>query len=256
MPLPQSTPPVLQVAAWTGIRGLVHGFFGRQGGVSRGAFAELNVSSAVGDASRAVTENWALVAAAVGGNLRFVGMTQVHGTRVLRVSADTIAAGEADALMTSHAGLALSILTADCIPVLLVDPRRRIAAAAHAGWRGTLDGVVDSIVTQLEAEFGVAPRDLLAALGPSIGGCCYEVEEELAVRLAGRVDCTPETHKPGKARVDLRRINATLLCRAGVPPESISISGPCTSCASTDYFSHRAAAGVTGRQISFVAWRN
>ncbi|HVM94909.1 MAG TPA: polyphenol oxidase family protein, partial [Candidatus Acidoferrales bacterium] len=155
--------------------------------------------------------------------------------------------------------VALSVLTADCVPILLVSEHRRVAAAVHAGWRGTLNGIVDVAVLQLEQQEGVNRDELQAALGPAIGGCCYQVDAELADQLSsacGAPDAVVDRDSPSKARVDLRRMNAERLRRAGLSEGSISTIGPCTCCASDDYFSHRGSGGSTGRQLSFIGWRS
>jgi YfiH family protein len=248
----------LSVPQWSLIGGLVHGFLGRRGGVSDGVFAHLNLSSQVGDDPRAVEANWRLAAEEATG-LPFVRMRQVHGTQVVRARPRMTAAGEADALLVTEPGIAASVLTADCVPILLVASRQRIAAAVHAGWRGTLEGIVDVTLAAFEREGGVKRSDVQAALGPAIGGCCYEVDAELADQLAyacGSPDGIVNRYPSRKAHVDLRRMNADRLRRAGLPGQSITTIGPCTCCASAEYFSHRGSGGSTGRQLSFIGWQS
>ena len=132
--------PLLQVPQWADIPRLVHGFYGRCGGASRGVFAELNLSFRVGDTPAAVETNWRRVRAAIEGAVSFTTMRQVHGSDVVTVTRGTADAGEADALLTTDAAVALSILTADCVPILLVAPQQHTVAAVHAGWRGTMAG--------------------------------------------------------------------------------------------------------------------
>ncbi|MBI3782582.1 MAG: peptidoglycan editing factor PgeF [Deltaproteobacteria bacterium] len=252
-----AVPPSLCVPEWTRVTGLVHGFLGRRGGVSCGAFAQLNLSSLVGDDPQAVEVNWQIAKRAACG-LDFVRLRQVHGTRVLRASATTTVLGEGDASIVSESGLALAVLTADCVPILLVAGRQQVAAVVHAGWRGTLDGVLDSTVAEIERQMGVMACDLEAALGPAVAGCCYEVESELAERLATACDCADAVvggPREGKSHVDLRRMNAARLLRLGLPRSAIHGVGPCTSCAQDQFFSHRRSGGLTGRQLSFIGWQ-
>jgi YfiH family protein len=250
--------PVLQVPAWATIPNLAHGFFSRRGGVSRGPFADLNLSERVGDASESVLENWRRVSNATGA-LRRVRLQQVHSDRVVIVNAADVDAGEADALVTSAPAIAVGVLTADCVPILVVAPQSHVVAAVHAGWRGTLAGVAEQTVRHIERAFGTPAGALHIALGPSIGGCCYEVDRSVADALEQRWNPLPGAVRKvagPKAMVDLRHANASILERAGVPPAHIVSLGPCTRCAATEYFSYRSANGPTGRQWSFIAWRS
>jgi purine-nucleoside/S-methyl-5'-thioadenosine phosphorylase / adenosine deaminase len=246
--------PILRVPAWDGIPGLVHGFCGRRGGVSRGAFAELNLSARVGDDPDAVRENWRRVHGAAG-PVRFVTMRQIHGVHIGTVESPTADLGDTDGMVTAMAGIALGVLTADCAPILMIAPAQRIAAAVHAGWRGTLGGIVLQALTHLQQVFGVTPAAMSVALGPAIGGCCYEVDRAIADAFTQRWGTLPgAVHRQGnsKAMLDLRRANVIQLQGAGVG--DTHVVGPCTRCAAAEYFSYRAANGVTGRQLAFVGW--
>lgn len=253
-------PPVLRAAGLGGVPGLAHGFCGRQGGASAGAFASLNVSRRVGDHPDAVRENWRRVELLAPPGGRFAAMRQVHGTGVVRVSAEATDAGEADALVTAAAGIWLTVLTADCVPLVLVAPERRVAAVVHAGWRGAAAGIVPRTLHVLGEAYGVNAAELHAAVGPAIDGCCYEVEAEVAAALAGcpgaatRSDTWTTESGAGKQRVDLRACVTAQLAATGVVPARISRVGPCTRCAGAQYFSHRGSGGRTGRQVSFVGW--
>jgi len=249
-------PNVLRVPAWERIPRLLHGFFGRCGGVSRGNFAALNLSRHVGDDPALVDRNWRCVDAISGGALRFLTMRQVHGTQVVFVDESQRTGGEADALVTRARGLALSVLTADCVPILWVAPTAGVIAATHAGWRGTLGGIAARTLRSLQA-VGVEPADVLVALGPAIGGCCYEVSSEIVDQVQNRWGLMPGAVRRtggGRARLDLRAANTAILTRSGLPQSHITRIGPCTRCAVSQYFSHRGADGATGRQLSFVAW--
>jgi len=247
----------LRVPAWETIPNLVHGFLGRAGGASCGPFAELNLSYRVGDDADTVQENWRR-ASAVAGALRCAHMQQVHGDRVALIDAASTQGGEADAMVTRVAATALGTLTADCVPILLVAPQHHVIAAVHAGWRGTLAGVAQRAVRHIVEAFGTPITEVRAALGPAIGGCCYEVDRSIANAVEDAWGPMPEAvARDGgpKAMLDLRRANAAILQRTGVRPMSIVTVGPCTRCAAAAYFSHRAAKGPTGRQWSFIGWR-
>jgi YfiH family protein len=163
---------------------------------------------------------------------------------------------EADGLLTEKAGIAVAVLTADCVPILMIAPGQRVAMALHAGWRGTVAGIVRAGLEMAERELGIAPHEWQAALGPSIGGCCYEVGPEVVSALEQRWGPMPSAwqERNGRPWLDLRKANRLILAALGVPVGQIHEAGPCTSCAHTDYFSHRAESGRTGRQLSAVGW--
>src|SRR5690349_18259456 len=173
-PFADGPPPTLQVAGWDGGE-VAHGFFGRRGGFSGGDLASLNLSERVGDRPWTVGANWTQVRRALPG-LQVVRMQQVHGTRVLRVQGDTQAVGEADGLISTEPGLGLAVLTADCVPLLATAPGHGAVMALHAGWRGSLAGIAAVALRMATDELGIPASAWRVALGPSIGGCCYEVE--------------------------------------------------------------------------------
>lgn len=242
---------------WANLPGLVHGFFGRDGGVSRGARASLNLSFNVGDDAADVTENWSRVRAVWPG-VDLVTMRQVHGSAVVRVAERVERIDAVDGLYTDRAGIALGVMTADCVPILMVAPEARVAIAVHAGWRGTLAGIAAVAVATVQGELDVSPRSLQVALGPSIGQCCYEVDASIGEQLESRWGPLGEAwqRREGKGQLDLRAANRQILIAAGVPAAAIDVIGPCTACQMTRYFSHRASAGLAGRQLSVVGWRN
>jgi len=257
---------LFRISDWEQIPGLVAGFCGRRGGVSREPFADLNLSARVGDDAAAVRQNWQRVGAAVGGAMRFVTMRQVHGVEVAAVDSTAAEVGEADAMVSGETAVALCVLTADCVPLLMVAPRHRVVAAAHAGWRGTLAGIAARTLRHLQQAFAIEASAVQVALGPAIGGCCYEVEIGVADALERQWGMMPTAIRRGsgigmrleKATVDLRQVNRAQLLAVGVGAAAITDVGPCTRCAVTEYFSHRAAtqAGTTtGRQLSFIGWR-
>ena len=180
-----------------------------------------------------------------GGAVRFT--RQVHGAAWLGTDdAPPGLVGTADALVTTTRGRPLAIFTADCLAVVLVDPERRVLAAAHAGWRGTVAGLLGRLVADLVDRFEARPERLAAAIGPSIGPCCYEVDEPVLgpLRAAFPADWTRWARpvaggEPGKAWLDLWQANADQLTAAGLRPEAIWNPRLCTGCHRDLFFSYR-----------------
>jgi len=249
----------LKVPQWQKYDGLLHGFMGRRGGKSVGRYAGLNVSYRVGDDNQVVSQNVCDMKAAIGiHDGKIVTMKQMHGDNIVEVTDKKIKeAGEADAMVTAESGVYLGVLTADCVPLLFIAPKERIAAAVHAGWRGTLAGIAAKTVTHFKNRYGVDASDLEVALGPSIRVCCYEVNDDVAAPLMKRWGAltTPSiAMKDGKPHINLSRLNRDILRAAGVPGTQLFQIGPCTRCAAEDFFSYRRDGGETGRQISVVGW--
>src|SRR5262249_38891552 len=155
--------------------------------------------------------------------------------------------GEGDALITAADGLWVGVKTADCIPILLADPTQHVVAAAHAGWRGTVARIAQKTVEALAARWGSRPKDLVGAIGPGIGECCFEVGPEVAVEF-GRP--AVRTH------VDLIESNRRQLTDAGVPLESISVAGMCTFCHPAKFHSFRRDREKAGRMFSVIRVRS
>lgn len=232
--------------------GVPHGFTTRRGGVSRGPFESLNLGRAVGDDPASVERNWALLRQATG--LAFASARQVHGTGVLRARQPSpIPSTDADAVISDRPGLGACVSVADCVPILLADPRSGAVAAVHAGWRGTLAGAAAHAVEALVRECGARPGDLLAAIGPSIGPCCYEVSQDLATRFRDQLGPVAGNPRGRQSRVDLWLANASILRQAGLLRERVEVLGHCTACDPERFFSHRRDIGRTGRMVGFVA---
>ena len=253
----------LSAEAFEHASGVVHGFSTRLGGVSTGIYESLNLGSTRGDDSEHVRENYRRFFAAVGADLSTVAMTnQVHSDVVRPVTTADIKAGlldpepyEADGLVTDIPGVALVIFSADCLPILLYDPVRRVIAAVHAGWRGTAAGIVERAVEKMSF-YGCRPVDILAAIGPGISQCCFETHEDVpnAMTTALGVRATPflSPIENGKFKVDLKGINALRLERAGLHTEHISVATDCTACLPEKYWSHRFTGGVRGSQAAVI----
>jgi len=237
---------------------ICHGFAGRAGGVSTGAFASMNLSYWVGDDECAVDANWERIRREVPDLKLVARLNQVHGNVVHAATRDTAGLSPAgDGLVTAEPGVILGIFTADCVPILMVDSKRKIAGALHAGWRGIIADIAGAGVRAM-LKLGARSSDIRAAMGPSIGQCCFEVDAELGDRF-GREIAGARIHmragRPGKALIDLRAAVRDQLERAGLAAANIASVGPCTRCASDRFFSRRAAGGkTTGLQMSFVGF--
>jgi len=250
----------LQIPAWQQYPGLLHGFTGRRGGKSVGPYSGLNLSYRVGDDPKVVSQNVCDVKLAVGiHDGRIVTMRQVHGDHIVEVKDKTLKeAGEADGMITGESEIFLAVLTADCVPLLFAAPKQKLAAAVHAGWRGTLAGIAEKTVRILKDQYGVAPDQLEVALGPAIGPCCYEVKEDVSgplMKTWGKLTTASVLVKDGKSFVNLRRLNRDILRASGVPGKQLHEAGPCTRCAAEDFFSYRRERSETGRQMSFIGWQ-
>lgn len=183
-------------------------------------------------------------------------LNQVHGKDVF-VLRDASAPGggcvpDGDAIVTSLGGVGIGVSTADCVPVLLTDDRGTVAAAVHAGWRGTVLRILDSVLEKINEEYGIRPSELNAVIGPSVGKCCYEVREDVASRIREEFDGWGEYLVPSGGSgymLDLPGINRRVLERAGVG--RIEVIGVCTKC-NTDFYSYRREGKGVGSQLSVI----
>ena len=237
---------------------ICHGFIGRAGGVSTGAFASMNLSYWVGDDERAVDTNWKRLRREVPDLKLVARLNQVHGNVVHAATRDTAGLRPAgDGIVTAEPGVMLGIFSADCVPILIVDSKRKVAGALHAGWRGVIADIAGAGVHAM-TQLGAHASDIRAAMGPSIGQCCFEVDADLGDRFGSEIDGARDhtrAGRPGKAFIDLRAVVRDQLERAGLVPTNIASVGPCTQCASDRFFSRRAAGGkTTGLQMSFVGF--
>ena len=280
---------IVRAPGWDAWPWLVHGFSTRTGGVTR-AFrpaqraGELNLGFSPSDTRENVLENRRrfLHALGVDSAAQLVTLRQIHSSLVRRVGITDAArepARPGDGMMTSEPGLLLAIQTADCIPVLVADTKRKAVAAFHAGWRGTLKRIVETGVGRMRLEFGSRPEDLVAAVGPGIAACCYAVGEEVRSEFESQFSYAPELfhevsdsdpirekypllfltqRAPGHSNLgpqihlDLMEANRRQLLDAGLQAEAIMVIGDCTQCQNNRYFSYRAEQGFTGRSLSVV----
>lgn len=238
-------------------RGLVnHGFFGRQGGVSSGEFASLNVSTSTGDEPDAVAENRRLVAEALGGKPLFC-VKQIHSATVFTLASGAVpeTTPEADAIVTGRTDLLLGILTADCAPLLFLEPEAGIVGAAHAGWRGAVNGILINTIQAME-QLGARREHIRIALGPTISAKNYEVGQEFkdqALNLNPKAEFAFSKPSGGKPHFDLPRFLRAEAEALGVA--DFHDTALCTYAEPGRFFSHRYATHKgtrTGRQIAVI----
>jgi YfiH family protein len=267
---------------------LVHAFSTRLGGVSRlyGGNA-LNLGFTSHDTRAAVERNRELFLKKLGvANGRrtwpLVTLRQIHSDLIHRVDKMPSQLLAGDGLITNTPGLLTAVQAADCLPVIVVDQKQRAIGVFHAGWRGTVKRIVEKGVGEMRKHFGSAPRNLIAAIGPGVQSCCYEVGEEVRTKFEAQFaygaslfrevkDSDPVREKypllfltarapghselPVKLFLDLVEANRRQLLDAGVPAKNIDASAPCTACHPELLFSFRADKGVTGRQMGVVGIR-
>lgn len=239
------------------LTGIAHGFFTRHGGVSRGIYASLNCGIGSQDEPAAVRENRSRVTSHLGAR-DLVSAYQVHGTAALVVNAPW-PEGErpkADAMVTATPGMALGVLTADCTPVLFADPQARVIAAAHAGWRGALSGIIEAAIDAM-AGLGARREHIVAAVGPCIGLEAYEVGPEFKAEFLERDSTSARFFAApvnGRPHFDLSGYVVHRLRRAGIA--DAAPLGVCTYAHTEDFFSYRRTRASQepdyGRQISAI----
>ncbi len=279
-------PEVITDAQLSKLPWLVHGFSTRTGGISKAyGKTSLNLGFTKEDTRAAVEKNRAAFQRTIGAaDWPMATLKQVHSDVIFRVGStkDCVKPCTGDGLITNVPGLLLAIQTADCLPVLLIDPKKKAVGAFHAGWRGTFKRIVEKGVGAMQQHFGSDPKNILAAIGPGVHSCCYEVGRDLrtqfeaqfsyakdlfievsdydpirekypmlflTARAPGHSDLGPQIH------LDLVEANRRQLLDSGVRPKNISASGLCTSCRTDVLFSYRKERGKTGRMMGVVGIR-
>ena len=247
---------------------VVHAISTRFGGMSKPPYDSMNLALHIDDDKADVAENRRRFLGWLGLDFERLTMAeQVHGDNILRVGeaeagrgrlsyADAIPA--TDALMTDAPGIPLMLCFADCTPVLLFDPVRRAAAIAHGGWKGTALSIAAKTVRAMAEAFGTRPEDCLAAIGPAIGPCCYEVGDEVAGEFQRALPQFADeiiSEHDGKIHLDLWKANRLQLEEAGLLPAHIDTAGVCTACHARTFFSYRADGPATGRIAAVMAVR-
>jgi YfiH family protein len=277
---------LLQADSLAKVPWLVHGFSTRKGGDSRlDGQRVLNLGFTEWDSREIVVRNRGkLLRAAGAAEMPLMALRQIHSDVTHIFAQPPAEPCRGDAAITQAPGLLLSVQAADCVPILLVDKRQRVVAAVHAGWRGTLARIVAKTIGRMRYEFGSRPADILAAVGPAIGRCSYEVGPEVAQDFSGQfasaaewfdgpferlaageppvllpwLTMMPPGHEPPPERVwlDLRAANRWQLIDAGVPARNITISTLCTACRTDLLFSYRREGKNTGRMMAIVGIRD
>jgi YfiH family protein len=240
------------------IQGLIHFVTTRSGGASQPPYDSLNLGLHTADDTEHVLANRILLADETGiAPDKFLYASQVHSGDVKVVDQEAIKNGivlnnpRTDATITNLPGICLMVMVADCVPVLLFDPVKKVSAVIHAGWRGTVQHITTNAIHKMVDNFGCNPADIVAGIGPSIGPCCYEVGEEVrqvVEQSFGTTDGFLVYHSHSvKPHFDLWYANHKQLTDSGVRPENIETSELCTKCRQDIFYSSRAAAGITGR---------
>lgn len=239
--------------------GLLHTVLTRVGGVSRAPYATLNLGHSVGDDAEAVEENHRRALLPLGVDPSgVVSPWQVHGAAVEVVGPEDLGTvrPDTDALVTAASGVPLLMRFADCAPVLLCDPVRRVVGLAHAGWRGVVAGVIQATVRAMADQLACDPATIWAGVGPTIGSCCYEVGRDVAQQIerATPANATVVHERNGHVYADLPGAVQAQLRATGV--HRVEQAGLCTSCHVDEFFSHRAENGQTGRFGVVLGWGN
>jgi YfiH family protein len=252
---------------------LTAGFTSRLGGVSQEPFSSLNCGLHVNDMAEHVVINRERLAKAL--EMPFDSFTyaeQVHGKEIAIVTRAEKGMGRTsredaiqarDGFVTNEKGLVLSALFADCVPLYFYDSVRGVIGLAHAGWKGTVLNIAEAILHAMNRTFGSKPEDIRAAIGPSIGVCCYEVDERVAdpvKRVLLNMQASPEIiqkvikPKPEhKYMLNLQELNRNFIEKAGIVSSHIEVTQLCTSCSNDVFFSHRKDDGLTGRMVAWIA---
>ncbi len=246
----------------------------RGGGVSHRPFDSLNFSAEEGDSVENVKENLRIFGERIGiDSQRIVTPRQVHGDAIVIIDDIPTQLSEADAVITASPGVYPAVRTADCVSVLIIDPVRRVCAAVHVGWRGAVLRITRRVLRSMNDEFSSNPDDLIAAVGPAIAKCCYEVDDKVMkpfrenlsdadrfVHVPVGLASLPATNseystgfaKSEKAFLDLPAVARFELISGGVPERNIHAVDLCTSCRPDLFFSHRRDRGRTGRHLAVV----
>jgi len=259
----------LQIAEWESrFPQLLAGFTLRMEGCSEEPYSSFNMGLHVGDREHAVIVNRRALSERI--RMSFDSWTcadQVHGTKVVRVTSAERGCGKdnlqdviksTDGLHTNEPDILLTSFYADCVPLYFLDPVRKAVGLAHAGWKGTVGRISKEMVKAFQQEYGSREEDLLVAIGPSIGQCCYEVDERVISFVKQSVGTWQEAvtaKENGRYMLDLRKLNQLILLDAGLHPKQIASTNYCTSCRVDLFYSFRKENGKTGRMASYIGWK-
>ncbi|ABN52145.1 MAG TPA: peptidoglycan editing factor PgeF [Hungateiclostridium thermocellum] len=242
---------------------ITHCFTTRRGGVSKGWYDSLNMAFNKTDDRRNVEENYRRVADALNLDIEsMVFSNQVHQNRIRVVTEEDRGKGITresdiigyDGLVTNSKEVTLVTFYADCVPVFLFDPEKTVISIAHSGWRGTVMKIAKEAVEKMKDVFSSKPENIVAAIGPSIGKCCFEVGDDVYDEFRAKIDWSTEyCHRTGqKWHFDLPAIIKRTLLEEGVEEENIVLSGICTKCNKDIFFSHRGDNGRTGTMVGIM----
>ena len=259
--------PVIRYASLDETGCVEHGFSTRLGGVSKGDFATMNFSFTRGDDRDDVLENYRRMAAALGVDRERMVLTwQTHTTNVRRVTEEDEGKGivrdrdyrDVDGLITDIPGITLVTFFADCVPLYFLDPVHKAIGLSHSGWRGTVKRMGQGTVDAMKEAFGTRPEDIIACIGPSICGDCYEVGEEVADEFADAFhekyhDVILLKKQNGKYQLDLWKANEIVLKEAGIKGDYLAVTNICTYCNPQLLFSHRRTAERRGNLCAFLS---
>lgn len=243
------------------------GFTVRTGGSSKEPFASFNMGLHVGDDPRDVVINRQTLCEELGFSYeKFSCAEQIHGNKIYRITAAEAGAGrknaeesiaKTDGLFTTEPGVLLTSFYADCVPLYFLDPVSKAIGLAHAGWRGTVSRISAEMIRAFHMEFGSGAEQILTAIGPSIGGCCYEVDdfviEQVKQSTKSWEECVKQVNA-GKYMLDLGLLNQLIMQEVGIKTEHIVRTEYCTSCRTDLFYSYRKEAGKTGRMASYIGW--
>lgn len=242
-----------------------HAVSTRLGGVSEGIFESMNLSFGRGDDPCRVRENFDRLCGAIGVDTeRIVLSRQEHHTCIRNVTAADCGKGitrerdydDFDGLLTDEPGVVLCTQYADCVPLLFADPQKRVVGTSHSGWKGTVAEMGRVTVERMVADYGCRREDIVAGIGPSIGPCCFEVDEPVYDRFAAMSvfdDACVKRLPQGKFLIDMWQVNRRLLLAAGLREEHISVTDLCTRCRPDVFWSHRATNGVRGSLAALIS---
>ncbi len=257
---------LLLLQDWHTFSGLVAGFTTKQGGFSEKPFATFNLGLHVGDVDRSVQRNRQKLADVLQFPLeRWVCCEQTHDSRIEKVTKRDAGKGAVhyqsaiagtDGLYTEEAGILLALCFADCVPLYFIAPKHGVVGIAHAGWKGTVKNIAGEMVRLWNEREHIPLDDIYVAIGPSIGSCCYIVDNRvinLVRKVLGKTETIPYRDVSlGQYALDLKELNKLLLVKAGIHEQQIAVSDYCTSCAADLFFSHRRDNGQTGRMMAFI----
>ena len=255
---------MLQFSHFKNIAGLVHAVTTRKGGVSKGPFFSLNLGTQTGDDPHRVFYNRNKLLSHLSWDSHSVVIpNQVHGKNVVVITKEHwenddalhgLVLSNVDGLTTKEKGVLLMIKVADCIPVFLYDPVQPAIGLIHAGWRGTANGIIAQGISSMSKSFGTKPKTIEAGIGPGIGGCCYEVKEDVqkAFRRQKLDNSVWQIGADKKIFLDLKKAIFLELIKCGLNKDNIEVASECTSCNPDLFFSHRRDKGQTGRMAAVM----